>query len=112
VDPLIRGSHSTTPHAVAIRLHRLHAPEDFKASDVRAKKLRRKAIGVKKTNAIHDRTKLSLAAASKANASSYLATRVRHHLSRGRDATDIAIRENILVSVALELVKLVKGDAK
>jgi len=38
VDPLIRGSHSTTPpHAVAIRLHRLHAPEDFTAADARAR---------------------------------------------------------------------------
>ena len=37
--------------------------------------------------------------------------RVRHHLSRGRDAADIAVRERWLMSYVNELVATVKQEA-
>lgn len=39
----------------------------------------------------------------------YLQTRVRHHLSKGRDVADIAIREFILVSKVEEIIAQIKG---
>ena len=39
----------------------------------------------------------------------YLQTRVRNHLSKGRDVADIAIREFILVSKVEEIIAQIKG---
>lgn len=44
-------------------------------------------------------------AARKVNYSGALSRRIAHHLSRGRDAADIAIRENVPVSIVVKLVE-------
>jgi hypothetical protein len=111
VDPLLRGPQSTTPHAVYQRIHRLHNPDAYAASDKANKARKRIRIGEAKQAKTMQRAQVMVKAAARFGAESYLATRVRFHLSKGRDASDIAIRENILVSVACELVKLVKGAA-
>lgn len=112
VDPLLRAdSQSTTPHAIAIRIHRLHHPEAFEAMNLAKKLKKRVEVGRELVKHTTQRGDLIRKVTTRLNGNSPLATRVRFHLSKGRDASDIAIRENILVSTAQELVKLVKGEA-
>lgn len=45
------------------------------------------------------------------NKNPYWASRVRHHLSKGRDAADIVVRENIPASIVTKLIEEIH-DAK
>ena len=84
---------STSPAAVYARNRRMRDPEfaerDRKLANAR---LRRKVVRKILTDA-------------KARIGGRMADRVRLHLSRGRDAGDIAIREGIPVSVAQKFIE-------
>lgn len=84
---------STSPAAVYARERRMRDPEFAKRGRKVAKERYRQKIFQK---AMID---------AKARIGSRMADRVRFHMSRGRDAGDIAIREGIPVSVAQKFIE-------
>lgn len=66
----------------------------------------KRAYGKLMTKKITERNTLRMSLRMKG-----LLKHVRHHLGRGRDASDIAIRENIPVSKVMQLIELAKQEA-
>lgn len=98
---------SQTPAAIKARLRRLHdtawadreAARHLRASNARKEQRMAKVAA---TNA-------SLRPSRPWTPTKAMQDRVRHHLARGRDAGDIAVREGIMLSVALRIVDHVRG---
>jgi len=107
VDPLIRLELSTNPSAVVARLRRLHHPELYEKTDVAIRKNRRAKIGQRKVKELA--STMRSRKSGPANIRNAILNRIRHHLSKGRDACDIAVREKILVSKVVEMIRAVEA---
>lgn len=105
--PFLRGGTSQDPRAVALRMRRLHEPDFAERENTRTKLHRRLQVDkVKKARLdirFNDLTKHTK------GADKALTARITHHLSKGRDACDIAIRESILVSRAVAIIASIQG---
>jgi hypothetical protein len=95
-DPLLRDIvYSNKPSAVAMRKLRADDPIRQQADNAKRTKLRRaKRVLTVRQNAWR-----------KAHLTTGKIDRVRHHLSRGRDAGSIAVREGWLVSDVNKLIE-------
>jgi hypothetical protein len=97
---------STNPDAVRARLRRLHDPawrDRVNAQHMARYRAKRHRALLAAASDRADMTRLRIAQ----EPSKALLRRVEHHLSRGRDAGDIAVRENVLLSLAQRAVGLI-----
>lgn len=95
---------STNKRAVKDRQRRLLSDEEQDKANAYTKKSRRKAkakelVAKFEASSIH-RVPVGLA------------SRVRHHLSKGRDASDIAIREMVMVSDVQRIIEAINKEGK
>ena len=107
VDP--GRPYSTTPKAIASRQRRL-LDDEAAARDAERS---RKANGRKRIVAIRARSEFytTTRRGEKPKVSKDFVRRVRWHLSKGRDAGDIATREFARISRVLEAIELAKREA-
>jgi len=98
---------STTPKAIAARLRRLHDPKWAEAQNA----ARRRYYAAKRVRGINDMANrnASFTPSRQWRPSRVMEDRVRYHLSRGRDAGEIAIRDGIKVSIAKRIVDHVRA---
>lgn len=95
------------PTAIANRMKRLHDPEFAEKESAACQRSRRKRIGEKKKAKLESRFDALTNHTRGAGKALYL--RIVHHLTKGRDATDIAIREGILVSRVVSIIASIQG---
>ena len=93
---------SNTPKAIAARLRRLHDPEWAEAQNA----ARRRYHALKRVRGINDMANRNAGFTPSRlwQPSRLMQDRVRMHLARGRDASDIAMREGIRVSMAHRII--------
>ncbi len=106
-------TYSTHPAAVYARTTRLQRDDVAERLDAK----NRAAYGAKRTETLRRRAKdrerlmtVQNTARGVAFAKRFLA-KVQHHLSKGRDASDIAVRENVRVTRVLEAIETIKQEA-
>ena len=98
---------SQTPAAIKARLRRLHDPAwaEHEAAQNRKARNSRKAQRMAKVAAAN----AAMRPSRPWTPTKVMQDRVRHHLAKGRDAADIAMREGIMLSVARRIVDHVRA---